>query len=54
MKETRQEHLSVSVVECLPSAQVMIPGSWHRVLHQSLCGVCFSLYLCLFLIRRLL
>ena len=28
-------HLSGSVVERLPLAQVMIPGSWDRVPHQS-------------------
>ena len=27
-------HLSGSVVEHLPSAQIMIPGSWDRVPHQ--------------------
>ena len=29
------EHLSDSVVRRLPSAQVMIPGSWNRVPHQA-------------------
>ena len=27
-------HLGSSVVECLPLAQVLIPGSWDEVLHQ--------------------
>ena len=26
-----------SVVECLPSAQGMIPGTWDRVLHRAPC-----------------
>ena len=30
-----QGHLGWSVVECLPLAQVVIPGSWDRVLHQA-------------------
>ena len=30
-------HLSGSVVERLPSAQVMTPGSWDRVLHRAPC-----------------
>ena len=36
-------------VECLPLAQVVIPGLWDRVLHQApgSVGVCFSLSLCL-------
>ena len=29
------EHLGGSVVKYLPSAQVMIPGSWDQVLHQA-------------------
>ena len=28
-------HLGSSVVECLPLAQVVIPGSWDQVLHQA-------------------
>ena len=31
-------HLSGSVVERLPSTQVMILGSWDQVLHQDLHG----------------
>ena len=30
-------HLSGSVVEHLPLAQVVIPGSWDQVLHQAPC-----------------
>ena len=30
--------LGGSVVERLPLAQVMIPGSWDQVLHQGPCG----------------
>ena len=33
MKMKDKGGLSGSVVEHLPSAQVMIPGSWDRVLH---------------------
>ena len=40
--------LGISVVECLPLAQVLTLGSWDQVLHQaSLQEVCFSLCLCL-------
>ena len=41
--------LGGSVVERLPSAQVMIPGSWDRALSRAPCsvGVCFSLCLLL-------
>ena len=28
-------HLGGSAVECMPSAQVVIPGSWNQVLHQA-------------------
>ena len=31
-------HLGSSVVERLPLTQVVIPGSWDRVLHQAPCG----------------
>ena len=31
-------HLDGSVVERLPLAQVMVRGSWGRVLHQAPCG----------------
>ena len=34
----RVEHLGGSVVEHLPLHQVMIPGSWDRVLHRAPCG----------------
>ena len=36
-KEAIQGHLGGSVVECLPLAQVMMLGSWDRVLHQAPC-----------------
>ena len=47
-------HLGVSVVEHLPLAQGVIPGSWDRVLHWAPCRepaspsacVSASLYLC--------
>ena len=32
-----QGHVGGSVVEYLPLAQVVIPGSWDRVLHQAPC-----------------
>ena len=32
-----------SVVECLPLAQVVIPGSWDRVSHQAPCRSSASL-----------
>ena len=32
-----EEHPGGSVVECLLSAQVVIPGSWDRVLHWAPC-----------------
>ena len=32
-----QGHLGGSVVECLPLAQVMIPGAWDRAPHQAPC-----------------
>ena len=38
-------HLGDSVVELLPLAQGVIPGTLDRVLHQTLCGACFSLCL---------
>ena len=31
-------HLGGSVDECLPLAQVVIPGAWDRVLHWAPCG----------------
>nr|XP_054367840.1 uridine diphosphate glucose pyrophosphatase NUDT22 isoform X3 [Mirounga angustirostris] len=36
------------MVKRLPSAQVMVPGSWNRVPHRAPCslGACFSLCLC--------
>ncbi|CAK7295140.1 hypothetical protein VULLAG_LOCUS4499 [Vulpes lagopus] len=46
-------HLGGSVVECLPSAQDMIPGSWNRVLNRAPCmepaspSACVSASLCL-------
>ena len=45
-------HLGGSVVASLPSAQVVIPGSWDQVLHQAPCGepvspsACVSASLC--------
>ena len=33
-----KEHLDGSVVEHLPLAQVVIPESWDRILHQALRG----------------
>ena len=46
-------HLGGSVVEDLPLAQVMIPGSWDRVPHRA---PCFSLYvsasLCVSLMKK--
>ena len=39
-------HLGGSVVECLPSVQVVILRSWDQVPHQ---GTCFFLCLCLWL-----
>ena len=33
----KKAHLDGSVVECLPLAQVMIPGSWDRVPQQAPC-----------------
>ena len=35
--KSEEGHLSGSVVECLPSTPVMIPGSWDRVPHQAPC-----------------
>ena len=32
-------HLGGSVVECLPLAQFVIPGSWDRVLHRAPCSM---------------
>ncbi|XP_064438058.1 protein FAM98C isoform X2 [Mirounga angustirostris] len=32
------EHLGGSIVKCLPSAQVMIPGSWDRAPHRAPCS----------------
>ena len=36
-KEPKERHLGGSVVECLPLAQGMIPGSWDGVPHQAPC-----------------
>ena len=48
LKIQDQGQLGGSVVERLPWAQGVIPGSWDRVLHQASCGgACFSLFLCL-------
>ena len=51
-KELSQGRLGGSVVEHLPSAQGMIPGSWDRVLHRAPRGepaspsACVSASLC--------
>ena len=51
-------HLGGSVVECLPSAEVMIPGSWDQVPHQAPCGepaspsACVSASLCVCLMNK--
>ena len=48
-----EARLGGSVVEHLPLAQVVIPGSWDRVLHQAPCGeptsprLSLGLFLCL-------
>ena len=34
-----ESHLGGSVVECLPSAQGMIPESWDEIPHQTPCRV---------------
>ena len=34
-REKQKGHLGGSVVERLPLAQVVIPGSWDQVLHQA-------------------
>ena len=43
----RRGHLAGSVVERLPSAPGVIPGSWDRVPHRAPQGACFSLCLSL-------
>ena len=46
--KTSEGHLGGSVLERLPLAQVLIPGSWDQVLHwPPRRGACFSLCLCL-------
>ena len=47
-KEMFVGHLSGSAVERLPLAQVMIVGSWDRVLHQSPCKEPASSSACVF------
>ena len=51
IKTQFQGILGGSVVERLPLAQVVIPGSWDQVLHQAPHreGACFSLWLCMHL-----
>ena len=36
-KVNRKEHMGGSVVECLPLAQSVIPGSWDQDPHQAPC-----------------
>ena len=51
-------HLGGSVVESLPLAQVVIPGSWDLVLHRAPCGepaspsACVSASLCVSLMNK--
>ena len=53
LKHNQLGHLGGSVVEHLPSAPGVIPGSWNRVPHQALCmepaspSACVSASVCM-------
>ena len=56
--ETAWGRLAGSAVECLPSAQVVIPGSWDRVPHRAPCkeppspSACVSASVCVSLMNK--
>ena len=58
LKDYKQGRLGVSVIEQLPSAQVVILGSWDQVPHQALCmepvspSACVSASLCVSLMNN--